>query len=751
MLPKTIMNKSSPKRKTPQSVRSTGTIARPSRRLTNQMATTKKTAAKRAARRQESSGGLEPKGSSGKNRAAAAEQATAHLLHELRVHQIELEMQNEELRRMHREVEAAEQEYKSLYDTVPVGCFTLDAKGTVLEANPAGVRLLGASATSLIGRRFLLFISEKDRLDFWAFCKALLKEKALRACELCILNGGERPRTVQVLGTSVKRPGRGDSALRVAVTDITERKRAEEAIRGLHDELEHRVAERTVELDRSNEQLVVEIAERNIAELSLHESEDRLRGMMDHSPNLIFMKDLQGHYVDANKQFELTFHLTRQDIVGKTDHDIFPPEHAAAYRANDLEVLKAGRSLQFEEVALHDDGLHTNIVGKFPLRRIDGSLYAICGIVTDITELKQAEASLRDREHEFRLLADNVPAYFSYVDTELRYRFVNKRYEELFDRPSLELTGQLIKDVVGEVNFRTIEPYLQEALAGREGFFSYPKVLPNGDSPWMNVHYTPDRDETGRIRGVLALMTDVTIQKRYELALKQNQLVLQEKRNELQMLTDKLLTAQDTERQRIARDLHDDFSQRLVAVALDLEDLRRNPPLMPQSFGKALEPIREELAQLSDDLRNLAHQLHPSLLKHAGLRAALEEHVHHAVKRTGLDITLKIRDVPDSLDADVATCLFRVFQECLQNVAKHANATEVLVKLSGSSKGIGLSVTDNGTGFDHHDKSSHQKGLGLTSMRERVRSLNGFLNIHSRPAAGTKVCAWIPSQEKKTP
>lgn len=89
-----------------------------------------------------------------------------------------------------------------------------------------------------------------------------------------------------------------------------------------------------------------------------------------------------------------------------------------------------------------------------------------------------------------------------------------------------------------------------------------------------------------------------------------------------------------------------------------------------------------------------------------------------------------------------------MFQESLQNVAKHAKATEASVKLSGSSKGIGLSVTDNGTGFDVHDKSSHQKGLGLTSMQERLRLLNGFLNIHSRPADGTKVCAWIPFQEK---
>ena len=390
---------------------------------------------------------------------------------------------------------------------------------------------------------------------------------------------------------------------------ITALTQAQNQLRQTHAELERLVRERTAEYDK--------------AVKSLRESDARLQGMLDHSPNLIFMKDLQGRYLEVNTQFERTFHFTRQDIIGTTDHDVFPPEYAAAYRANDLEVLKAGRSIQFEEVAPHDDGLHTNIVWKFPVRRLDGTLYAICGIATDITERQQAEEVLRQR---------------------------------------------------------------QRALESAQA--------------------------------------------------------------QLQDLTSKLLTAQDSERQRIARDLHDDFSQRLAALTFDVASLQRQPPLLPELIGKALEPVREELTQLSDDLRQLAHRLHPSLLKHAGLRPALEEHIHQAMRRTGLHITLTVRDVSDSLPLALATCLFRVFQESLQNVAKHAKATEVLVKLSGSSKGIGLSVRDNGTGFDFYDKSSHQKGLGLTSMKERLRVLNGFLNIHSRPADGTKVCAWIPFQEK---
>jgi PAS domain S-box-containing protein len=510
-------------------------------------------------------------------------------------------------------------------------------------------------------------------------------------------------------------------------------------------QLLHELQVLQVELEMQNEEL-------RRTQTELEAARDRYVDLYDFSPAGYLTLDASGTIVEANLRAGLLLGINRKDLIEQPLYRFVASEDQGRLHRHYQEVLQTGTRrtsevrvrreagpvcyLYLESLAVHDEP------GRITLCRTS---------LMDITERKGAEAALRQREYEYHLLADNVPAYFSYIDPDLCYRFVNRRYEKLFGRSAVELVGQPVKDIIGEANFRAIEPRLREALAGRETSFIYPKILPNGDARWMNVYYTPDRGEDGRIEGVLALMTDVTALKQSELALQQNHMLLNEKREELQLLTDKLFTAQDTERQRIARDLHDDFSQRLVAVALDLEDLARNPPLMPQSFGRALEPIRDELTQLSDDLRNLAHQLHPSLLKHAGLRAALEEHVHHAVKRTGLDITLKIRDVPDSLDADVGTCLFRVFQECLQNVAKHANATEVLVKLSGSSMGIGLSVTDNGIGFDHRDKSRHQKGLGLTSMRERVRSLNGFLNIHSRPAAGTKVCAWIPSQEKKTP
>ena len=756
---------------------------------------------------------------------------------------------------------------RQVIDIDPHFIFAKDRDGRFTLANQAVADAYGTTIEDLIGKTDADFNPNRTEVEFFLKVdREVMDSKGERFIpEEVITDAAGKKRWLQ----TIKRPiigkdGRANQVLGVS-TDITERKKAEEALRQLNETLEQRIAERTE---------------------ALRESEARLQGMLDHSPNLVFMKDLQGRYLDVNGEFERTFHLTHQDIIGKTDYDIFSHEYATTYHANDLHVVKAGRSIQFEEVALHDDGLHTNIVWKFPLRRIDGTLYALCGIVTDITELKRAEATLRIVEARQRVLlrstpvviysckvtgnygatfvSENVveqlgyrPADFtddpefwvnhihpddrSHIMADLstifqsdhqvhEYRFLRKdgTYCWLHDEvrvirdesgAPLEMIGFQI-DVSqrkqAEEQLRQSEERLSLAIRlAKFGIFDHdhrtemlywspmmreiygvppdePASLdgyiqlihphdrdaivaairqahdPSGDGLYAVEHRILRRD--GSVRWVsfwsrtlfeggdgptrkpvrtMGAMIDMTERKRAEEALRQKQFELQNSQAQLQELTSKLLTAQDSERQRIARDLHDDFGQRLAALVLEVASLQRHPPLLPELIGKALETVQEELTQLSKDLHDLAYRLHPSLLRHAGLRPAIEDHIQKAIERTGLHISLKARDLPSAIPLDWSICLFRVFQESLQNVVKHAKATEVLVKLSGSSKGIGLSVVDNGKGFDASDKIGHPKGMGLISMQERLRLMNGFLNIHSRPADGTKVCAWIPFQEKK--
>ena len=164
--------------------------------------------------------------------------------------------------------------------------------------------------------------------------------------------------------------------------DITEHKRAEE-------ELEQRAAERTRQLAAVNEEMQIEISERERAEQALHENQQRLRAILENSPSIVFLKDADGRYLDCNHAFEKLCALNRERIIGKTDWELFPPQQASEFHSNDLEVLKSGRPMEFEETALHSDGSHISIVSKFPLRRVAGRIDSIGGIVADITERKK--------------------------------------------------------------------------------------------------------------------------------------------------------------------------------------------------------------------------------------------------------------------------------------------------------------------------------------------------------------------------
>ena len=162
--------------------------------------------------------------------------------------------------------------------------------------------------------------------------------------------------------------------------------------------LEERVFERTGQLIALNEDVKSEIIERERAEAALLENEQRLRAILENSPAIIFLKDNSGRYLDCNPPFEKLCGLRRDQIIGKSDWELFPREQATQFCSNDLEVLMAGRAMEFEETALHSDGPHTSLVSKFPLRDRKGHVYALGGIVTDITERKRVEEELRRSE-----------------------------------------------------------------------------------------------------------------------------------------------------------------------------------------------------------------------------------------------------------------------------------------------------------------------------------------------------------------
>ena len=239
-----------------------------------------------------------------------------------------------------------------------------------------------------------------------------------------------------------------------------------------------------------------------------------------------------------------------------------------------------------------------------------------------------------------------------------------------------------------------------------------------------------------------SIWRDVTDRKRAEAALRRKQAELERSQAELRSLAGRLLTAQDDERRRISRELHDDVNQRLAMLTLDVESLQARVPRSPRETAARLGAIRDRLVELSDDVHGLAYGLHPSVLDHLGLQAALRSHVSDLQRHERVRIDLRIGELNEPVPPDVAACLYHVAQAALRNVVKHAGARRASVELGSADGGLRLSVSDDGVGFAVPARSP--EGLGIVGMQERVRLAGGRFTLASRVAEGSRVTAWVP-------
>ncbi len=224
---------------------------------------------------------------------------------------------------------------------------------------------------------------------------------------------------------------------------------------------------------------------------------------------------------------------------------------------------------------------------------------------------------------------------------------------------------------------------------------------------------------------------------------------LHKSREELRGLTARLLTVQEEERRRISCELHDDLNQKLAVLVMNVEAIERRLSPDVQKNREQLRTLRNELAELSDDVRRLAYRLHPSILDHLGLAIALQSHVEEFGKREGIEAFFTQRDLPETLPQPISTCLYRVAQEALRNVAKHAKASRVAVRLARWGDVLRLSIFDSGVGFSP-PKGKELQGLGFVSMHERVRLVGGTLSVRSRPGRGTSLFIKVPLSDGVT-
>lgn len=223
-----------------------------------------------------------------------------------------------------------------------------------------------------------------------------------------------------------------------------------------------------------------------------------------------------------------------------------------------------------------------------------------------------------------------------------------------------------------------------------------------------------------------------------------SRVALERSEEQLHVLTGRILTAQEEERRRIARDLHDDVNQRLALLLLELQEVDRHIAGAPDDAHIGVRHVLRGLEELSDDVRYMAYRFHPSILDDLGLKAALQRLLDDFSSRTGVKILFVHQPFDHQLDKAAATALYRVVQESLSNIARHAKATRVEVEVTVEDEGVVVVVRDDGQGFDQLLVNKGEGGLGLLNMRERLLSVQGTCEIESIPGKGTTVSMYVP-------
>jgi len=361
-------------------------------------------------------------------------------------------------------------------------------------------------------------------------------------------------------------------------------------------------------------------------------------------------------------------------------------------------------------------------------------------------ELQRVQAEAEESRDRYRDLYEAIPIGYITIDSTGKIYDLNPAGASLL---GIQKKQNQLKNFFSffrnDDDVDTVTLLCRKVLVDQEANYCEVEMKKTDDIPFVvSVQVAPVQVGEGKGERIRIAFRDITRRKQTEEMLRQHQIELEANRIELQDLMGKLFTAQEEERRRIACDIHDDHCQRLTALILESSSLanqlkRGMPSLVPR-----MESMKEKLNEILDDFRHLTHELHPRHLETVSLGWSMRSYIKEFSNYSGLRIDFQDEGVPPHLPMPITICLYRLLQESLGNIFKHANATNVTARLSGSQNEIVLSVVDDGTGFNTGVLEGHKKGLGLTSMQERVRPLRGRISIESGGGRGTTVTVRVP-------
>ena len=349
-------------------------------------------------------------------------------------------------------------------------------------------------------------------------------------------------------------------------------------------------------------------------------------------------------------------------------------------------------------------------------------------------QLQQSLERLRETELRYRTVADFTYDWIYWENPDLSFRYVSPSCERLTGYTVEEFMSnpRLLMEIIVPEDAEIWNQHRTEALVEpRLREIQFRIRTKDGEVRWIEHACRTVRNNEGTFLGFRASNRDITERKQAEASLAKNH-------ETLQRLAGGLLSVQEEERRRLARELHDDLTQRLAVLAIEAGKLERQLETLPADIREKVAHMKEQMVKLSSDVHDISRQLHPSIIDDLGLRQAIQSECANFTKREGIAVQYEPKNIPTHIPRGISVCLFRIVQEALRNIAKHAKVTEAFVKLEGHDNTISLTIEDAGVGFDPTQRHG-KTGLGLVSMEERARLIRGEFRVQSKPGQGTVV------------
>jgi len=447
-----------------------------------------------------------------------------------------------------------------------------------------------------------------------------------------------------------------------------------------------------------------------------------------------------GAYEDVSKEDLVTAEIAARILSGERTENI-PVVHAT-----DLKVRVDSRALQRWHISESDLPAGSLVVNRPPSLWERYRKYVVAGVIMLIAQVlwiavllwqrarkRKAEAALRESEKRFRVVTDTTPSLVWMCDKEGRITYRNSRRTEFTGPDRNAGYGDSWQEYVHPDDREDVVLLLSEALKSPASFsMQYRLRRLDGEYRWMFDVVSPRVNGDGSFAGFVGSAVDVTDQKIAQ--------------DTLENVSGRLIEAQEKERSRIARDLHDDICQRLAVLSMELEEANRTLNGSSEATNERLEEIQQHCAEIAGDVQALSHQLHSSKLDYLGIAAGIRGFCREFAKKHKVTVDFREENVPTHLPKDISLCLFRVAQEGVHNAVKYSGTTQFDVTLRKTVNEVQLELIDSGIGFDVEEEKRN-RGLGLVSMQERVHLVHGTFFVESAPGKGTRIVATVPVAE----